>query len=411
MSQTTTGALSPAEMLARKRASPQEFTSVPSLKPPNPAHSVGTADAHDVSGHADSDAEQLKRAEEIREKQQHPLKRFSLRGASAHLERMASEQKALLDALLLSGQASAWYAPPNTGKSLICLALLVQAIEEGRIEGDNVFYVNVDDTSRGLAEKVGLLEQLNVHTLGEGENRFTASSLIPAVRELIDTGKAKGLFIILDTLKKFVSVMDKKESAAFATLCRQFVLKGGTLLCLGHTNKRPDQAGKLIHAGTSDIPDDFDCIYLISTRPDQPSETERIVEFQNTKRRGDVDARAVYSYTLQERISYDQRLASVTKLDASGFLPIEEAMSQERESATVRAIVSKISEGPIQKMALARAVSHGTGLGRHKVIAIIDKYTGGDASIHRWQFKLGARGMKLFELLDQPATEQAPTDR
>jgi hypothetical protein len=347
--------------------------------------------------------------QQIRDSQTHPLKRFSLRGASAHLEHVAADQAPLLDSILLSGQANAWYAPPNTGKSLIFLALLVDAIEQGRIDGDNVIYVNVDDTSRGLAEKVGLLEQLNVHTLGEGEKRFTAKALVPALMELIETNKAHGLFLVLDTLKKFVSIMDKKESASFATLCRQFVLKGGTLLVLGHTNKRPGNDGKLLYSGTSDIIDDFDCAYVISTRPEQPSETEKVVEFENLKRRGDVDARAVFSYTVREKVSYDERLASVRKLDADGFLPVEQLLDAERENAVVAAIGARIAQGDVQKMQLARDVAASTGLGRHKVVAVIDKFTGTDPTVHRWTFVRGHRSTKYFRLLADVGDATAPT--
>lgn len=393
--------LHPAQMYAVKRARPQEFTSVgPIHQPSGPMAQVSApasaepAPACDIPPVISPPTEEQERASKS-----HELKRFSLRGASAHLERVAADQKPLLDTILLSGQANAWYAPPNTGKSLIFLALLVQAIEQGRIEGDNVIYVNVDDTSRGLAEKVGLLEQFNVHTLGEGENKFTAGALIPALKKLVESGEAHGLFLVLDTLKKFVSIMDKKESASFATLCRQFVLKGGTLLVLGHTNKRPGNDGKLLYSGTSDIIDDFDCAYVISTRPEQPSETDKVVEFENLKRRGDVDARAVFSYTVREKISYEERLASVCKLDASGFLPVDQLIDTEREKAVIDAITTRISQGDVQKMQLARDVAASTGLGRHKVVRIIDQYTGSDRGLHRWTFVRGNRSTKNYRLL------------
>jgi hypothetical protein len=55
-------------------------------------------------------------------------------------------------------------------------------------------------------------------------------------------------------------------------------------------------------------------------------------------------------------------------------------------------------------MHLARAVSTEIGLGRHKVIAIIDKFTGDDPQNHRWNFVIRARGMKLYHLLEaQPS--------
>ena len=52
-------------------------------------------------------------------------------------------------------------------------------------------------------------------------------------------------------------------------------------------------------------------------------------------------------------------------------------------------------------------VSASIGLGRHKVIAVIDKYTGNDPLAHRWFFTVGPRGMKVFALLDAVGPEPA----
>ena len=108
---------------------------------------------------------------------------------------------------------------------------------------------------------------------------------------MIADGSARGSFVILDTLKKFVSLMDKKQSSGFADIARRFVLKGGTLLGLAHTNKRDGPDGRPIYAGTSDILDDFDCGYMISEVSQPSGSAVRVVQFENLKRRGNVVAR------------------------------------------------------------------------------------------------------------------------
>jgi hypothetical protein len=58
-------------------------------------------------------------------------------------------------------------------------------------------------------------------------------------------------------------------------------------------------------------------------------------------------------------------------------------------------------------MQLAREISQSLGLGRHKVIGIIDKFTGDDPGTHWWNFTVGARGVKLYQLLGAPRLTQA----
>ena len=60
------------------------------------------------------------------------------------------EQQSLLDGLALMGQATVLYAAPNTGKTLLVLWLLIQAIKEGRVDPSLVFYINCDDSADRL---------------------------------------------------------------------------------------------------------------------------------------------------------------------------------------------------------------------------------------------------------------------
>ncbi|WP_162238759.1 AAA family ATPase [Brevundimonas sp. Leaf363] len=97
-----------------------------------------------------------------------PLLPFSLLGRAEELEAKAADTKPLLGDFIMSGQATMIYAAPNTGKTLIVLNLLLDAIEQGRIDPDRVFYVNADDTSKGVAAKARLLKDVGAHMVVPG---------------------------------------------------------------------------------------------------------------------------------------------------------------------------------------------------------------------------------------------------
>ena len=42
------------------------------------------------------------------------------------------------------------YAKPNTGKTLLVIWMLIQAIKDKKIDGKNVHYINADDDYKGL---------------------------------------------------------------------------------------------------------------------------------------------------------------------------------------------------------------------------------------------------------------------
>ena len=69
----------------------------------------------------------------------HPLRPYSVLGRADELKAKATETIPLLGDFIMSGQATMLYAAPNTGKTLMILHLLLEAIECGRIEADLVY--------------------------------------------------------------------------------------------------------------------------------------------------------------------------------------------------------------------------------------------------------------------------------
>jgi hypothetical protein len=179
------------------------------------------------------------------------------------LEARAQEATALLGNICLSGQTTIWYAPPNAGKTLCALRLTHDAITEGRIAAGDVYYFNADDSSSGLAQKLRIMDDLGAHTIAPGFNGFKSADLLDHLTRTAAQDEARGTLVIIDTVKKFTSLMDKRHSSEFADACRQYALRGGTILGLAHTAKNANPDGKLRYAGTTDLLEDFDSAYLL----------------------------------------------------------------------------------------------------------------------------------------------------
>jgi len=61
--------------------------------------------------------------------------------------------------LAIFGQSTIFYAKPNAGKTLMVIYLLKESIKAGKINGEDVFYINADDTYRGLVQKLMIAEK------------------------------------------------------------------------------------------------------------------------------------------------------------------------------------------------------------------------------------------------------------
>lgn len=334
-----------------------------------------------------------------------PLLKFSLQGQAANLDEMAVAQTPILGAFCLAGQGTVLCAPPNAGKTLITLALLIEAIEAGRIRGEEVFYVDADDTTQGVADKVRLLDEYGVHVIAEGYGGFKAKMLAEYLEEMIGTGSARGKFPILDTFKKFTQPMSKADTSRFTEVIRRFVLAGGSLLCLAHTNKHTNSDGKNVFAGVSDIIDDLDCAYVIDIVIGEKG--QRVAKLTNKKRRGDNPDSVAYSYSPEPGLSYATRLTTVAESD-----PFELANDADLDpgitdedllSSIAMAIQHRAGTG---KMELVRLIARVRNVSKRRVALLIEQHTGDDPEVHLWSLSVRARGRHAFELLRPLATSE-----
>ncbi len=328
------------------------------------------------------------------------LDRFSLKGKAEEIAQHALEAVLFL-AIAILGQLTAIFAAPNTGKTLITLWMLIEAIKKGLIDPSHIYYVNVDDTAKGLSEKLLLADEYGFHMLAEGYEKFEASILVRLIEDMIENDQARGVVIVLDTLKKFTNLMDKTNASSFTKVARRFSAKGGTIIALAHTNKNAGRDGKAVPTGTSDIRDDFDCAYILTQISSEDG--RRVVEFENIKRRGNVALTAAYSYTIDQHASYNEILSTVQSVNDTEIAPIKQAVAIKTDAEVISAVTSCISEGINTKMKLADSVAQRAGISKRSALQVIEKYTGLDPLVHRWTFEVRERGAKVFVVLPPPS--------
>ena len=336
-----------------------------------------------------------------------PLTRFSLKDSLLDLEKQRVEQRLILGPIGLLGQALVIYALANTGKTLIVLYLLIEAIKRGLLDPAKLYYINMDDNSSGLVDKVRLSVEYGFHMLADGHRGFEAKNFRIAMETMVQNNTASGVVVVIDTLKKFVNTMNKEHSAEFTRLVRQFSLKGGTVIALSHANKNPGPDGKIKYTGTTDIVDDFDCAYTLQAISTQPDGHIKVVEFTNIKRRGDVAETAAYSYCTERGLTYSELLTSVQEVDPDQLEPLKQAAELASDAPVVAAIAACIAEGITTKMKMADAGSKRANVSTRVALRVIEKYIGEDPALHYWRYVVGARGAQNYELLVLPSLPNA----
>ncbi len=334
---------------------------------------------------------------------QHPLdpKNYCLRGMSKSMREQMKDDVFVLGQLALKGQATIFYASPNTGKTLLTLHMLIEAVRSGAIDGDNVCFINADDHHKGLIEKLEIAEVVGFHMLAPSHHDFETDILKPMLDYLIKTGKAKDSIFILDTIKKFVDYMNKKSGREFGQFVRKFISHGGTIIGLSHTNKHKDENGKSVYSGTTDIVDDFDCAYMLEML--NSDSNEKTVSFENFKSRGSVAIKQSYKYTRQDKQSYDDLLKTVTAIGNQEAERIEQLASRhqlaETHSDTINEVVACINAGIHKKTELMKEVRGRTGISLPKIAKVLKIFAGKNRSLCQfWTVHTGQNNSQIYSL-------------
>lgn len=363
--------------------------------------------------HEDADLEPIAAAASAEAAQGGPLGRlkgFSITGRSSDLRQQMLDDKFVLDQIAILGQWTNLYAAPNTGKTLLTLTMLRDQIRANVICGEQVFYVNADDTYRGMVEKLEIAESIGLQMLVPNQQGFVVSNIVDLMSDLAIANEAANVVIVLDTLKKFTDLMDKRVASQFGNIARGFVAAGGTLITLAHTNKHKDSQGKSIYSGTSDIRDDGDCFYIIDKiGVDKGFGTARYtVEFTNDKARGDVAGVVGFSFEKRVGETYADLLDSVKRLSSGEIERSKVAKEVQAEldddADLIAAVADCLGAGINTKSAIVKKVRESTGDSNDKVRKLMAKRTGTFYELgHRWTVIKGANNAQFYQVLPPPS--------
>lgn len=335
------------------------------------------------------------------------LRSWSSSGHSEEMRKQMLDDKFVIKDMAILGQMTALYAAPNCGKTLLTLAGLIEQIKTGNSLGKNIFYVNADDTGKGAVEKLAIAESAGLEMLIPNYKEFKTKSLLPMMQGLIDYKQASGIIFILDTLKKFCDLMDKKSASNFGVLAREFVQAGGTLILLAHVNKHKKD-GEPIYGGTSDIVDDADCVYTFN----KISEDNGIhtVEVKNKKARGDVASIKCFQYTRVRGRPYQALLDSVKELPSDEVETIRsnaKALNSLNENSvlikTIQDVIRK-GKGGWTKGQVVKEVNQQVQVGIHKIRAVIQLHEG-DSYVDHYRWTNITEGNAYKYVLVSPPSE------
>lgn len=324
------------------------------------------------------------------------LAQFSIRGDSGEMRKQMLGTQYVIDRIAIRGQSTVVYAKYNTGKTLLILWGISQSVEKGVIDGNDVYYINADDDFDGLTTKTEIAEQYGFHMLTPGLKGFNPSAMQGYMRQMIEDGTADKSVLILDTLKKFTDAMDKKKSSEFMTRLGEFITAKGTVIMLSHVNKSRDENGKLVHCGTSDIPDDASCVFMLDEI--STAKNRKQVLFENIKNRGVVARELAFSYSVEEGQTYRQIFDSVqVETDASSAqakAALEESIKLERDKGIINSIIETIKAGIVNKTELIKAVQEDTGKSKPGITSVLNDYCG-----TKWQVSIGDKNAKTYTVI------------
>lgn len=330
------------------------------------------------------------------------LSQFALNGQSDSMQERMLSDTYVIGKIAILGQVTVIYAPPNAGKTLITIALLIETIKKKTIAGENVLYINADDNAKGLLQKLRLAEKYGFLMLAPGEMGYRLAQTEAHLVRMIEERTARGKVIVLDTVKKFTDIMDKKACSEFGKVIRAFVQSGGSVILLAHVNKHRDAEGNVVAAGTSDLIDDADCAYTVDVQSER--EGQYLAIFENKKSRGDVDLTVAYRYTRFPGQDYEDLVDSVELVDqatldsAKQAKVVEARLDANREA--IEAITQVINAGFTTKTTIIKQVVDQSALGRDTVRRVLNQHTGANiVEGHRWECVVGDKNTHTYRML------------
>jgi len=319
----------------------------------------------------------------------------------AEMRKLSREAVFILPKLAMSGQITIINASYNAGKTLLCCWLLSQR-DQRATTSQQVFYINADDTFDGGIEKCEIMGDYGIKFLIPGQRGFSVEMFTLLLKKAIDSQSAGEVVFVLDTLKKFVDMMDKKAARSLNDLMRRFIQAGGTIIALAHTNKNKAADGASVAEGVGDFLNDFDCGYIIEVVSEKDAPTKTVV-FQNTKSRGPNSKKATFTYDNGEDSPWRVRFESVASLDGDEakrtISKIEAEQRHAEDIEVIQYICGRLDAGPLSRKELCQE-DLTNGISRNQREKVLERYSTDNGRENRvyWEARKGKTGGFIYHL-------------
>jgi hypothetical protein len=215
-----------------------------------------------------------------------PFSALNAMEITAETVKHIEESQYVYKKLFIQSHMSLFCSDAGVGKTTImnfCCAEMVK-------NGYKVLYINVDASATDMkfyqrhAEQYGY-KLFNPDLVGKSNQDI--------INWLINVGDGEATFfktiVVLDTLKKFCDVMDKRVIKEFNKILRKCTLKGMTIVCCAHTNKFKDSDGNPIYEGTADLRNDFDELLYLTKEINPDGSSNVLCSAEKGKSRGVIE--------------------------------------------------------------------------------------------------------------------------
>jgi len=283
---------------------------------------------------------------------------------------------------IAKGEWTIVFAQPNAGKTLITIATVVQQIINGVINGEDVFYFNLDDARPAYLEKLKILKPHDVIVLDEDP----ASIMV----ELINNNQAKDKIVIIDTLIRVCDTNSRPEILKLSALCKRFCKLGGTIITAAHANKHLDKkTGAPILEGQGLLRNNAHCVSYLQKFDD-------IIKMVNIKKRTTVKEEVIFQ--IGKDLPYPDLFDSVRTLTGDQatqlFQDREKDQLAQDHTTIVQTIKETIISGKDHRTDLAKVVYDNTGDYKKTIYNVLDELEG-----KLWKMTRGPNNSKVYSII------------
>ena len=297
------------------------------------------------------------------------------------------------DDFIVNGHLIVIAGEANSGKSSIMLRLVCPVMVK---RGYQVIYINVDVA---CVDTRDMLQQANT----DGIDLLVPEVAGQGVEDVIDhlDKMSRGAItlshtvIVLDTLKKFADLISKTETRKLLSMLRRLTSKGVTVICLAHTNKRPDANGKLLFEGVGDIKNDVDeLIYLASNKQDDGTV---VVSAKPDKTRARITPLAF-------KIEQDRSVTPTQPVDIQDHK--QKADQFAKDQNVIQAITDLLKKGECNQTQILNSL-HPQGISSRQVRRVLQSYADPKAYAVLWtKDKLAKQALYALKTQEAVCTPQ-----